>query len=208
MAELMDYMEANRLLKRYGISAVESSYVKSPTDAISFFRYVKSPIVMKAISEKALHKSRSGLVMLNLDTAEKARRAYDELSKRAAKFKPYRILAQKMLPHDVEIIVGGREDPQFGKIMLLGLGGIYVEAFRDFAVRVCPITDFDAGDMIDQLRASHIIAKDEQSRSMLKGVLMRVSKMLYNNGSIGELDLNPMVMDGKRYVAVDIRVLK
>ena len=130
----LEYFTGKKLLDRYGIHSVESRYVKSAGDAVKFSK--GEPIVLKVLTDKALHKSKAGLVKLNLSNSTAIKFAYAELERKAAKLKPYSIIAQKMSRGGVEIILGGREDPQFGKLVLLGLGGIYVEAFRDFALHV------------------------------------------------------------------------
>ena len=203
MVRLMEYEKAKALLDKYGIKSIESRYLSSSDEAEKFAR--GGPIAMKAISDKALHKTKSGLVELGI-TKETAAHAFTELSRKAEKFKPYRILGQKMAPKGMEIIVGGRTDGQFGKLILLGLGGIYVEVFKDFALRVCPISRYDAESMVGQLRSKSIIAGDAGSHKRLVELLMKVSRLLSEN-DISELDLNPIILHDKGYDAVDLRIL-
>jgi succinyl-CoA synthetase beta subunit len=203
MARLLEYEKARALLEKYGIRSVDSKYLVSEKDAAKFAEH--GEIAMKAISQKALHKTKSGLVMLNV-SRDNAEKAFAELSKKAEKYKPYRILGQRMAPSGLEIIVGGRTDEQFGKLILIGLGGIYVEVFRDFALRVCPISRHDAEAMIGQLKSKSVIAKDDASERMLVELLLKVSKMLSEN-DIAELDLNPIILHDKGYDAVDLRVM-
>ncbi len=204
MVVLLDYFEGKKLLDKYGIKSIESKYVTSAADAARFSK--GSPIVMKLISNKALHKSKAGLVKLNLKGAD-VPAAYRALEDKGKKFKPYKIIAQKMSPGGVEIIVGGRIDPQFGKLILLGLGGIYVEVFRDFALRICPITENDAQDMINQLMAKDVVTFKGADTKMLVGILLKVSKLLIENDRIIEIDLNPLIIRKGAYEAVDIRIL-
>lgn len=205
MATLLEYAEARKLLDRYGIRSVDSAYVSSAEDAIRFSDGKR--VVLKVISGKALHKSRSGLVVVDPEGDRGIRQAYGELHRKAGKLSPYRILAQRMISGGTEIIIGGKTDAQFGKLILLGLGGVYVETFRDFALRVCPITGRDADSMIDQLRSSKVIAPDDGSRAMLKSLLIRASKMFYEN-RISELDLNPVILHDGTYDAVDLRLMR
>jgi succinyl-CoA synthetase beta subunit len=202
---MVDYLEAAKLLKKYGIRAAEARYASSADEAISFS--AGKPIVMKVISQRAIHKSREGLVALNLATEKSVREAFAALSRKGQRVKPYRILVQRMAPGGVEIIIGGKTDPQFGKMVLLGLGGIYVETFRDFALRACPISNFDARSMVSQLRSKRIIAPDESSERQLVGLVMRVSK-LFSENRMSELDLNPLIFHDGIYEAVDIRVIR
>lgn len=102
---LLEYFEAERLLKKHRIRSVESSYVKSADAAVKFAGEGK--IVLKAVSGKALHKSKSGLVVAGLSGGNEIATAYKLLEKRAARYRPYRILAQRMVHGGIEIIIGG-----------------------------------------------------------------------------------------------------
>ncbi len=205
----MDYMKAYALMSKYGIRTVESKYVSSAEEAVRFSG--GKPIVLKGLSQKALHKTKSGLVALNLSSPEEIRAAFKSVSAKSEQYKPYRILAQHMLPYDssnIEIIIGGKTDSQFGKLLLVGLGGIYVEVFRDFSARICPVGPYDADSMLSELRSYGIIAKDERQHLMLRELLLKVSRMLVENKEIDELDLNPIILHGGSYDAVDLRVLE
>ncbi|MEM3827137.1 MAG: acetate--CoA ligase family protein [Candidatus Micrarchaeaceae archaeon] len=204
---LLDYLEAQKLLEKYGIETVRSAYVSDAEDAVLFSR--GKPIVLKVISQQALHKSKSGLVKLGLSKPEEIRSAFSYLAKQAhhLTLKQYKVLAQEMVPSGIEIIIGGRIDQQFGKLLLLGLGGVYVETFKDISLRVCPITKYDAASMLYQLRSRKVIAPDERAENRIESLLMKVSKMLVEN-SISELDLNPVILRADGYNAVDLRILK
>ncbi len=203
---LLEYFEAKKLLDKYGIKSIDSKYVSSASDASKFAK--DSKIVLKLISAKALHKSKAGLVKLSLFGDKEISNAYNDLAKKGKPYAPYKIIAQKMARGGVEVIIGGRTDPQFGKLILLGLGGIYVEAFKDFALRVCPITGADAQDMIAQLKSREVITYKGKNTRLLIETLLKVSKMLSENPQISELDLNPVMIREDSYDAVDIRILK
>ncbi|MCL4379327.1 MAG: acetate--CoA ligase family protein [Candidatus Marsarchaeota archaeon] len=203
---LVDYYVAKGILDRYGIRSVRSRYAKGVDDAVSFWDG-KNPIVLKALSQKALHKSKSGLVAVDLDSESGIRNAFRMLQRKAARLGPYNIIAQQMVKNGIEIIIGGNTDPQFGKMVLLGLGGIYVETFRDFALRLCPITRRDAESMVAQLKSSGVIAPDEKSKRMITDLLLKASRM-FENTKIAELDLNPVILHDGTYDAVDLRMLK
>ena len=205
MATLIDYMQAKALLDSYGIRSAESAYLDSADAAVRFS--AGGPIALKALTDKALHKTKSGLIATWLSNDAQVRVSFDEISRKASVFKPYRMLGQRMVKGGLEIIVGGSTDAQFGKMILVGLGGIYVETFRDFAMRVCPITRTDAGLMIDQLRSGGVIAPDEKSRDVLMDLLVSASRMFAEN-DMSELDLNPIILHDGTYDAVDIRMLR
>ncbi len=203
--ELMDYEKAHALLKKYNIRSIESKYVKTAEDAISFSD--GKPIVLKAISAKALHKSKNRLVALDLSSTKEIAANFNQITRNARKFKPYKLLAQKMVRNGVEIIIGCKTDQQFGKMMLIGLGGIYVETFKDFSLRLCPITKHDAESMLEQLKSRSIIAPNPETSKRIEDLLLKVSRM-FENSNITELDLNPVIIHDNTYDAVDLRIIK
>ncbi len=204
--QLLDYIKAKKLLEEYGIHSIDSSYVSDARQAIGFSR--GRPIVMKVLSEKELHKSKAGLVRLNLTTPKDITDAYNDLHKKAERIKPYKIIVQAMSEPGNEIIIGGRTDPQFGKVILIGLGGIYVEVFRDFALRVAPLSKYDIEDMLAQLKSRKIITHDGIHTRLIEDLIRKVAKLMQDNDSINELDLNPVIITDKGYQIVDIRILK
>jgi len=203
--ELMDYEKAHSLLEKYGIKSVESKYVSSAKEAAAFSK--GDPIVLKVLSQKALHKSKNKLVALNLASSKEIESSFKSLEKKAKQFKPYKIIAQKMVKGNVEIIIGGKTDQQFGKMVLIGLGGIYVETFKDFALRLCPITRYDAESMVQQLKSRNVVAPNQEAQKKLVDLLLKVSNMFISN-NISELDLNPIIVHDNTYDAVDIRLIK
>lgn len=203
---LVEYTEAKNLLAKYGIKSVESAYVSTAGSAVKFSKGKR--IVLKGISDKALHKTKAGLVRVDLATPKEIESAFSDISKAARQFAPYRIQAQVMAGSGVEIIMGGVTDPQFGKLILLGLGGIYVEAFKDFALRTCPITRYDAESMIDQLKSKEVITFNGENRDMVVDLLLRTSRLILQNKSINQLDLNPIILRKDSYDVVDIRMMK
>ncbi len=204
---LLEYFKAEKLLKRYGINSVPGLYVSSPDEAVRFAR--GSAVVLKVLSDEALHKSSAGLVKVNLRGEGEIESAFRQLSqrRRALGIASYKVLCQKMAEPGVEAILGGREDPQFGRLMMLGLGGIYVEAFRDFALRICPIKRYDAEEMINQLMSGAVLTYKGKNREMLISLLMNVSRLLSSEKGIKELDLNPVILRERSYSIVDLRLL-
>ncbi|MCL5239587.1 MAG: acetate--CoA ligase family protein [Candidatus Marsarchaeota archaeon] len=202
---LLEYTLAKKLLERYKINSVESRYVKSAHDAVVFASGGR--IVLKLLSQKALHKTKAGLVKLDLGSEKEIAESYDDLVRRGKALKPYKILAQKMAGQGVEIIIGGDTDPQFGKVLLVGLGGIYVEAFKDVQMRLCPITKADAEDMLGELQSGKVVTYNGKASGEIVSLLLKVSKLLAERKEVKELDLNPVIVRPDSYDVVDIRVL-
>ena len=208
MAKLLDYIDSLSLMNKYKITTPRAKYVNSVDEALDF--YSGKRIALKVLSDKALHKSKSGVIELNLETEHEIGSAFNRLNSKAIKNKlsPFNIIAQEMSEEGLEVIIGGNTDSQFGKLVLIGLGGIYVEVFKDFAIRTCPINGYDALSMLNQLKSKSIIAPNEKYRNLLSKLLLSISKLLEENKDIVELDLNPIILNKGGYSAVDIRILK
>ncbi|MGC8649024.1 MAG: acetate--CoA ligase family protein [Candidatus Micrarchaeia archaeon] len=200
----MDYDKAGLLLNSYGFKLIESKFTTSADEAISFAD--GREIILKAITLKATHKSKNGLIFPNLTNEEEIKRAYNLLVKRAQKFKPFQILVQPMIKNGIEIIIGGNTDKQFGKMVVVGLGGIYVEVFKDFSARICPISGYDAQMMINELKSKNIIASNPHYENLVKEIIVKASKMFMEN-NIQEFDLNPVILHDNTYDIVDLRML-
>lgn len=198
-------MQAKSTLKKYGIKSIESKYVSTRKEALDFAG--KDAIVLKLLSEKALHKTKAGLVKLNLKSDEISK-AFDYLETKGKQLKPYKIIAQKMANSGIEIIIGARVDKQFGKVLMIGLGGIYVETFKDVALRIVPISDYDALSMVNQLKSKNVITHNGSSTKMITELLIKTSKMFASDKKLTELDLNPIIIREKDYDVVDIRMIQ
>jgi succinyl-CoA synthetase beta subunit len=203
---MLDYIQAKKLLETYGIKSADSKYVSSVEETVKFAG--KDKIVLKLISNKAIHKSKAGLVKLDLTEQNEINAAYNDLVMKGKKLRPYKILAQKMAESGVEAIIGGNTDKQFGKMLLVGLGGIYVETFKDVQLGLCPITRNDAVYMLSELKSGRIITYDGKAEKQIVDLLLKVSKLLVEKKNISELDLNPVILRKDSYDVVDIRIIE
>ena len=170
------------------------------------------PVALKLISAKFLHKSDSGALALNIAGPEKLAKEYGRLAE-MAKDSPdgYSILVQAFRPGRSELIIGGRLDPQFGPVILLGLGGIYAEVLRDTSLRVCPIDERDAHEMIHSLKCYPILAgargrKPVDETALIK-ILMGVSRLMVQSRP-SELDINPLLVRDDGLWAADARIIR
>jgi acetyl-CoA synthetase (ADP-forming) len=200
------------LLSRYGIKFPEYTIAKSRDEAAASAGRIGYPVALKIISPQALHKSDKGGVILNVQDGKGLETAHDELIKRFEGSQIDGVLVQKMAAGNaVELIIGGKKDSQFGQMIMLGTGGIFVEVMKDFTFRVCPITRQDAQEMIGELRSYPILAgargRKPVSQKALAETLMHVSELLMKEDP-SEFDLNPVMADYKGCVAVDVRIVK
>ncbi|MEW6375578.1 MAG: acetate--CoA ligase family protein, partial [Thermodesulfobacteriota bacterium] len=167
-------------------------------------------VAMKVISPEISHKSDVGGVFLNINRLSEAEKAYEKISKlNQGRFSG--ILIQKMVSEGKEVILGANRDPSFGPVVLFGLGGIYVEAFKESSLRVAPINRLEAKEMIMELKASQILRGIRGEKSLdieaLVENLLRLSQLMIDFPEIEGIDINPVKALEKGAIAVDARIL-
>ncbi len=209
----MKYKEAEELLESYGVNTVKSSHVDKAEQAVNKAREIGLPVVMKVDSPDVIHKSDRGYVKTNLDTEKEVKKAFNQMKKQAesedAEF--HGAVIQKQLKGK-EVIIGGKRDPQFGPVVLFGLGGIFVEIFEDTSLRVAPIDKEEARKMMKEIKAYPLLTgvrgEEPVAIKELTNTLHQVSKLMKENPDIREMDLNPTIVNPKNAYAVDLRILK
>lgn len=209
--------EAMDVLSQYDIPIVESRTATSISGAISVAEHIGFPIAIKVLAGEISHKSDVGGVQLDLLDKEALEVAWDEMKKRIHCFYPdvniEGMLVQPMVTAGRELIIGGRQDPQFGPILLVGLGGMFVEIFDDVAVRIAPISREDAQHMIEELRGVQIFEGARGDKPLdinsVVDVLLRLSQLLIDFPEIKEVDINPLRLfhAGEGCMALDARIL-
>jgi len=199
------------LLHHYGIPALPCSISSDLSSALSSAKKIGYPVALKLISSKFLHKTDSGALALNIGSESYLRSEYARLMKMASGDKKASILVQAYRPGRFELIIGGRLDPQFGPVVMLGTGGIYTEVLRDISLRVCPLDEREARSMICSLKSYPILAgargRKPVDESALARILVRVSRLMEKERP-SELDLNPVLVRDDGLWAVDVRVLR
>lgn len=167
------------------------------------------PIVLKAAGPSIVHKTELGAVRLNLRTDDQVRRAYRDLATRLGDAMTS-VLVQQMAPEGVEILIGATEDPTFGPIVACGTGGILVDVLRDTSLRMAPLTDIDAKEMLDETRAGALLrgvrGQPAADEGAVREALLRVSALVDACPQILEMDLNPVRVFERGLLALDVRV--
>jgi acyl-CoA synthetase (NDP forming) len=177
------------------------------------------PVVMKIASPDILHKSDIGGVRLNIRDADQVRDFFDLLIYRAQRYmadaRIWGVLIQEMAARGKEVIIGVNRDPQFGPLLMFGLGGIYVEVLQDVTFRIAPVSRQEATEMIDEIRSYHLLrgVRGEKPADLkaIIDTILRVSQLVTDFPEIVEMDINPLTVydEGRGAVAVDMRfVLK
>jgi len=205
-----------KILAAYGIRTPAARTATNRGEAAVVAKSLGFPVVMKVRSPDAIHKTDVGGVKLGLRSEEEAARAFDEIRTSLARTKPSArfegVTLERMVSGGIETIVGMTRDPLFGPVLLFGLGGVAVELLRDVSVRVAPLTDRDADEMIRSIRSYPLLegyrgAPPSNTASLLD-VLHRVSHMATDHPQILEMDLNPvLVFPGTAScIALDVRI--
>ena len=208
---LLSFEKTMALMGHYGIVLPAHKLAKSPDEAARLAAKVGYPVALKVASDKIMHKSDVGGVKLNLRDANEVKRAYDDIASAVGRANARSMLVQKMASAGVELIVGGKRDPQFGPVIAFGLGGIFVEVFKDITLRVCPIDRGEARRMLHEIRGYPLLAGARNTKPVdeeaLAGLLVAVSKLMHDHEEIKELDINPVIAYPRGYIAVDARIL-
>jgi acyl-CoA synthetase (NDP forming) len=207
--------ESKRILKEAGISVVETRLAKTAKEAVSLSQKMGFPVALKVNSPDIVHKSDSGGVKLSLNNGTEVKKAYDEILKKVKKQYPqaavHGVSVQKMVRPGTEVIIGTSKDPQFGPVIMFGLGGIFVEILKDVSFRVIPVEARDAQEMIREIKGYPLLqgyrGKDPASITALVEIILKISKFIEQNSQIKELELNPIFAYRDRAVAVDARIV-
>jgi len=212
---LLTEVESKELLKKAGIPVVEAKLSRSKKEAISISKEMGFPVVLKISSSDVVHKSDSGGVKLGLANATQVGKAYNEIISSVKQAYPEAqiegVSVQPMAPPGVEVIVGMSKDPQFGPVLMFGLGGILVEVLKDVSFRIVPVTERDAREMIREIKGYPILegyrGQKPASIPALEKLIVEVSHFVEKNPQIKELDLNPIFAYPDKAVAVDARII-
>ena len=197
--------EAFALLASYGIPIAAVAAVNGADEAAKAAKRFRYPVALKTAAPGVLHKTEAGGVVLNIASEKELRKAF-----RAMKTPNH--IVQKMAPAGTEVIIGARKDNEFGHVVLLGLGGIFVELLRDAAMRVVPVTVRDAETMVLEIKGSGLLkgfrGKGPLDVKALSQCIARVSKLLVDHPEIRNIDINPLVLynKGNGCIAVDAKI--
>jgi acetyltransferase len=207
-------VEARDVVGAYGIPLPEAHLARTSDEAIELAEKVGFPVVLKIASPDILHKSDVGGIEVGLSSADEVRQAYDRILSRGrqhvADAEIWGILVQEMVDSGKEIIVGMNRDPQFGPLMMFGLGGIYVEVLEDVTFRLAPVTESEAREMVEEIQASPLLrgARGEKAVDLdvVVEIIQRASQLAMDFPEITALDLNPVVAQPEGAVAIDARI--
>lgn len=207
--------EALEVISRCGIPAAPLWLAKDMEQAFNLAEVVGYPVVLKLEAEGLVHKTEIGGVIPDVRNETELRKHYKELMGRAEErnLAGARVVVQAMVSGGVEMVLGMVRDPQFGPLIMCGLGGVFVEVMKDVAFKLPPLSEEDALEMIGHLKAKRLLTGYRGSVSMdlkpLTDALLTLSRLVEDFPLISELDINPFVVcaDGTRSRAIDARIV-
>lgn len=210
-------IEAREVMEAYGMRLPRSHLARSPEEAVQVANAIGYPVVMKISSPDILHKSDIGGVRVGIPDATAVRDTYELIEYRARKYSPqariWGILVQEMVRKGREMLVGMSRDPQFGPLVAVGMGGIYVEVLRDVALRLAPVSRQEVATQIRALRTFPLLrgvrGEPPADIEQLEEVVLRISQLVTDFPEIVEMDINPLVVhnQGEGAIVVDARII-
>jgi len=202
--------ESKQVLKAYGIPVTREIEVSGHQALSEAYQAIGFPLVLKGCGSRFSHKTERNLVRVDIRSPEEAVTAFDQLMREVEK-ESGKVLVQEMVKGRRELVAGLTRDPQFGPCVMFGLGGIFTEILMDISFRPAPLTQGDAVQMIKEIKGVKILG---EVRGSPPADLDQLTKLLVHLGTIGieeeyiqEIDVNPVILDGARPVAVDALVV-
>lgn len=207
--------EARNILRCYGLDITEDYLATSADEAADFYKKIGGKVVMKIVSPDILHKTDAGGVALNIDSADKARDAYEQLVKNGLRYQSdadiFGVMMTAMLPGGVECIIGSSHDNTFGPTVMFGLGGIFVEILKDVAFRVAPVNMPSCRSMIREIKGLGMLQGARGSKpcdlEALAETACVISHLVNELREIAEVDLNPVFAWEKGLAIADARII-
>jgi acetyltransferase len=210
-------VEAQQILKAYGINVARTILATNLEETIRAGREIGYPVVAKIASPQILHKTDVGGVKVGIENTDDLISTYEQITANARRMVPdaniWGIIVQEMLPESRELIIGMNRDSQFGPLLLVGLGGVYVEVLKDVSFRLAPIGEEEAREMLQELKSYWLLqgARGQKAADIdsVIEVMLRVSQLVTDFPAINQLDINPLrVMDdAKGSLAADARII-
>jgi acyl-CoA synthetase (NDP forming) len=212
---ILDEIQCKAILKKAGVNVTLPVLADSKKAAVAAAEKLGYPVVMKIVSPQITHKSDIGGVKLKLQNKAQVGNAYDEImeavGKKAAKASIEGVSIQKMAKPGLELVIGMTRDPQFGPMLMFGLGGTSVEILKDVAFRIVPLARNDAKEMIREIKGYPLLEGYRGQPAVdienLEELLLKLSAFIQENPEIKEMDINPLIAYKRGTVAVDARII-
>ncbi|MDP2675572.1 MAG: acetate--CoA ligase family protein [Dehalococcoidia bacterium] len=212
---VLSEIESKQVLEEAGVPIATARLAETAEEAVNAAKGFGYPVVLKVVSPDVTHKSDVGGVRLGLDSPEAVTAAFAEIVETVKKRQPDAriegVAVQKMARPGIEVIIGMSKDPQFGPVLMFGLGGILVEVLKDVAFRIVPLEPRDARQMVREIKGFPVLqgfrGQEPADLEALEKLLLKVSAFVEAHPEIEELDLNPVFAYRDGAIAVDARIV-
>lgn len=205
--DVLGEIEAKDVLRAAGLPVIETTLARSADEAVQQAEQFGYPVALKVVSPEIVHKSDAGGVRLGLANADDVRAAFEALQALPG-FAG--VAVQPMAEPGLEMVLGAHRDPQFGPVVLFGLGGIFVETLHDVALRLAPISRLEAQEMLDEIRGRALLdgvrGQPSVDRAAVAEALQRLGVFMLAHPNVASVDLNPVLGYPRGILAVDARV--
>ncbi len=209
--------EAKDLVKCYGVAVAPTKLARTEEEAVRIANELGYPVVLKIASPDITHKTDVGGVIMNVKSDSEVEDAFRTIIANVRRYAPqaaiHGVVVQKMVPKGREVIIGTTKDPEFGHLIMFGLGGIYTELFRDVSFRLAPLSTYEAREMIAETKAYTLLKgfRGEKPADIesIVNTLLRVSKLVIDVPQIVEMDINPLFVydEGAGSLAIDVKIV-
>ncbi len=207
--------EAKQVIQGFGIATPRHAIATSPGEALQAADSFGYPLVLKIVSPDISHKTEAGGVKVGIKSEKDLLAAYEEIMDNVKKRCPsaaiHGILIQEMAASSAEVIVGGLRDPQFGPAVMFGMGGVFVEVYKDVSFRIAPVEEYEVWEMIGEVKGAGILKGFRNMPALdipaVVQTIIQVSTMMMSVEEINEVDLNPIFVYPKGAIAVDARII-
>ena len=212
---LLSEEKVQELFRLYGVPLPRQALAHTGKEAWAIAEQIGFPVIAKVSSPEIIHKTDVSGIKANLQSGEEVKQAYEEILANVQKHAPHAtirgVLIQKFLPLGNEFIVGALRDPTFGPLVMVGLGGIYTELFRDTSFRLAPISEEEAYTMLQELKSWKVLTglrgKGPSDIASLASLLATVSQLISGCSEIHELDLNPVIVSEQGVTIADAKII-
>ncbi len=210
----LGYEESRNVLKAIGIPFNKTKLATSEEEAVAISEEIGFPVVFKVVSPDISHKTEIGGVKVGIRTPDEARATYNSIMDSVKRHVPNARVEGIMVEEQIsgsELFVGVTTDPQFGPMIAFGIGGIFVELYKDVTFRLIPIGVSDAYEMLQEIRGKRIYegyrGRPRADPKELVKVLLAVSKFICDHPEVREMDINPLMVTHKGVMAIDARII-
>jgi acyl-CoA synthetase (NDP forming) len=208
-------IESKQVLAAAGIPVADAYLATTAEEAGKAAKKVGFPVVIKVVSPDITHKSDVDGVRLGLESKKEVLAAFEEMLDAVREVQPDAriegVAVQHMAPPGTEVIIGMSKDPQFGPVLMFGLGGVLVEVLKDVAFRIVPLEPRDARQMVREIKGYPVLegvrGQGPADLAALESLILKLSEFVEANPQIEEIDLNPVFAYKDGVIAVDARIV-